>query len=182
MLRKLVLVAVLLVVVLLLYASRQPDTYRVERSAVIAAAPEKVYPLIDDFRQWPRWSPWDKMDPAAKITIGSPSSGPGATYAWEGNRKVGAGTMLLLDDAEPSRVHIKLDFLKPMEGSSDTLFTLTPESGGTRVTWLMSGPMTFLSKVMCTFVSMDKMVGGDFDRGLANMKAVAEGSGVPLRP
>ncbi|ADV84767.1 SRPBCC family protein [Terriglobus saanensis] len=174
MLRKIMIIVVLLVVVLLLYASRQPDMFHVERSLVIAAAPEKIYPLIDDFHQWHLWSPWDKIDPAAKIVIGTPSSGPGATYAWEGNRKVGAGTMVILDDAAPTRVHIKLDFLKPMAGTSENLYTLTPEAGGTRVTWLMTGPMSFVSKIMCVFVSMDKMVGGDFDRGLANMKAVAE--------
>jgi|SRR6187402_2156508 len=182
MVRKLVLIVVLLVVVVLLYASRQPDTFRVERSAVIAASAEKIYPLIDDFHQWRLWSPWNKLDPAAKITIGSPSSGPGATYAWDGNRKIGAGTMLILDDAPPTRVRIKLDFVKPMAGTSENLYTLTPEAGGTRVTWTMTGPMTFVSKVMCVFMSMDKMVGGDFERGLANIKGVAEGSGVPLRP
>ena len=160
---------------LFLYVTGRPDAFRVERSASIDAPPEKVFALINDFHNWPSWSPWDKMDPAMKRTHSGAASGVGAVYAWQGNRKVGEGRMEIIDSSPPSRVAIKLDFLKPFEAHNTADFSLRPAGGGTSVTWAMFGPASFMTKAMGVFMSMDKMVGKDFEQGLANMKAAAEG-------
>lgn len=156
-------------------ALTQPPTFQVVRQVTIQAAPEKIYPFLDDFHQWSAWSPWEKLDPAMKRTFGGPDSGVGATYAWEGNSDVGAGRMEVKEAVAPSKVGIQLDFLKPFEAHNTADFTLTPQGGGTEVVWTMNGNHNFMSKVMCVFVSMDKMVGKDFEKGLANLKAAAEG-------
>ncbi|MBS1816146.1 MAG: SRPBCC family protein [Acidobacteria bacterium] len=174
MLKKILLTLVIVIVAILIFAATKPDTYRVERSISISAPPEKPFALIDDFHHWDLWSPWAHLDPNVKVTYSGPSSGKGAVYAWEGNSKVGAGRMEILDDAPSSHVNIKLDFFKPMQGTSMTDFQLTPEGNGTRVTWVMSGDMNYVSKVMCVFSSMDKMIGKDFEKGLQKMKTQAE--------
>jgi uncharacterized protein YndB with AHSA1/START domain len=174
MLKKVAIVAVVLAAALLAFAATKPDTFRVQRTASIQAPPEKIYPLISDFRGWGAWSPWEKLDPAMKRTHGGAASGTGAVYAWEGNREVGAGRMEIVDAAPPSRVKIKLDFLQPFEAHNFAEFTLAPAGDGTAVTWAMYGPNTFVSKLMSVFVSMDGMVGGYFETGLANLKAAAE--------
>lgn len=177
MVKKILLV--LLVVVLfaiggvLGYAATKPDTFRVERKAVIPAPPEKVYALIEDFHRWGEWSPWEKLDPAMARTHGGPAKGVGATYAWKGNSDVGQGKMEITDAAAPGKVVIKLDFIDPFESSNVTTFTLAPQAAGTEVTWTMDGPMPYLSKVMDTVVGMDRMIGKDFEQGLDNMKAAA---------
>jgi uncharacterized protein YndB with AHSA1/START domain len=141
---------------------------------VIKAPPAKVFALIDDFRQWAGWSPWEKLDPAMKRTHSGAASGKGAVYAWEGNGDVGAGRMEILETTAPSRVLIRLDFMKPFEATNTAEYTIQPEGEATRVTWAMYGPAPFLSKLMQVFVSMDKMIGKDFEQGLANLKALAE--------
>lgn len=148
--------------------------FRVERSARIAAAPEKVFPLIDDLRAWSAWSPWEKLDPAMKKTFGGPARGAGATYAWEGNKKVGAGRMEITESVPSSRVAIKLDFLMPFEARNVAEFRLDADGGATVVTWSMRGPAQLFWKVMGLFMNMDKMIGKDFEAGLAAMKASAE--------
>jgi uncharacterized protein YndB with AHSA1/START domain len=163
------------IVIVLGLAAFQPDDFRVERSATIQAPAAKIYPYLADFHQWPTWSPWEKLDPNMKRTFGGPESGVGATYAWEGNSDVGSGKMEIKEATEPSKVGIQLDFLEPMEATSTTELTLTPQGEGTQVQWAMSGKNNFVAKVMCVFVSMDKMVGKDFEKGLANLKAAAEG-------
>jgi len=168
--------AVLVVVVaaLLVYAATRPDSFRIERSAVIKAPPEKIFALINDLHQWTAWSPWEGIDPALKRSYSGAPSGKGAAYAWEGNNKVGSGRMEILESVPASRIAIKLDFLKPFEAHNTAEFTLAPAGGGTTITWAMSGPSPYVSKVMGLVFNMDKMVGGQFEQGLANLKAKTE--------
>jgi hypothetical protein len=174
MIKTIAIVAVVLIAAVLIYAATRPDAFRVERAASVKAPPAKIFPLINDFHNWGAWSPWEKLDPALKRTYGGPESGKGAVYEWEGNSKVGAGRMEIVDSAAPSKVVIKLDFLRPFEAHNVAEFTLDAKGDATTVTWAMHGPAPYMSKLMGVFVSMDKMVGKDFETGLANMKAAAE--------
>jgi len=174
MLKKILLGVVILIVGVLGYATTQPDSFTVERRITIGASAEQIYPHIADFRRWQAWSPWARLDTAMALTISDPSSGAGATYEWKGNSDVGTGKMEIVESTPSSGVTIKLDFQEPIESHNTTVFTLTPNGTGTDVTWTMSGPSNYLSKLMSTVVSMDKMVGGDFERGLQQLKAVAE--------
>jgi uncharacterized protein YndB with AHSA1/START domain len=158
----------------LLFAASRPNTYRVERSLGIKAPPDKIFPLISDFRQWTGWSPWEKMDPAMRRTHTGAASGTGAKYEWEGNKKVGMGRMEITSTMPGSRVVIQLDFLKPFEAHNVTTFNLAASGGTTNVTWLMDGSHNYMSKVMSVFMNMDKMIGKDFEAGLANLKTLAE--------
>jgi uncharacterized protein YndB with AHSA1/START domain len=176
MLKTIAVVVALVVAGILIFAATKPDTFRVERSIGIKAPPEKVYALIDDFKAWPAWSPWEKKDPAMKRTYGPATSGKGAHYAWEGNGDVGQGSMEITNAAAPSKIELKLDFVKPMEGHNTVVFTLVPHGETTQVTWSMQGPTPFIGKIIHVFINMDKMVGGDFETGLANLKAAAEKS------
>jgi carbon monoxide dehydrogenase subunit G len=166
---------VVLLAALLGFAATRPDTFRVQRSTSIKARPEKVFALVDDFHSWGSWSPWEKLDPAMKKTFSGAASGPGAVYEWEGNKKVGKGRMEITDAAPPSKVTIKLDFLSPFEAHNVAEFMMDAKGDSTDVTWAMHGRSPFMIKVMGLFVSMDRMVGKDFETGLANLKAVAEG-------
>jgi hypothetical protein len=168
---------VVAIVCILILASAKPSDFRVERSITIDAPPAKVAALINDFHNWNAWSPWAAMDPAMKTTYSGPASGPGSIYEWEGNSKVGKGRMEILT-VEPAKTSIKLDFLKPFEGHNTADFLLQPEEGtGTRVTWVMYGPMAFFpGKIMSVFTTMDKMISPDFEKGLASMKSAAEHS------
>jgi len=167
------LVAVLLVTVAVL-ASFQPDVMHVQRSVTIAAPAEKVYPLVDDFKRWTAWSPFEHMDPTMRRTFGTPAAGKGATYAWDGDGKAGAGKMTILESTPPSRIGIALDFERPMKNRADVSFTFVPQGDRTVVTWTMDSPSNFISKVMCVFLDAEKMIGDDFSRGLAALKAAAE--------
>ncbi len=164
----------LAIVVILGLAAFKPDTFRVVRRATIKAPPEKVFSTINDFHQWPQWSPWEKLDPAMKHTHSGTASGVGAAYAWEGNKKVGAGSMEVLESMPWSRIKIKLDFIRPFAGHNITEFTLEPEANNTVVTWAMQGPAPFISKLMQVFMSMDTMIGKDFEEGLNNLGRVSE--------
>jgi carbon monoxide dehydrogenase subunit G len=164
--------AVALIAGVLIYAATQPDTFRVQRSASIKAPPEKIAPLIADFHQWSAWSPYEKYDPAMKRDFSGAASGVGAVYAWSGNGKVGAGRMEVLD-ASAQQVRIKLDFIKPFEGHNTAEFTLAPSGDSTTVTWAMDGPRPYISKLMGVFFNMDKLIGTDFEAGLANLGKVA---------
>lgn len=174
MLKKILIVLVLAVAGVLLYAATKPDTFQVQRRATIAAPPERVFALIDDFHRWSEWSPWEKLDPAMTRTFEGPASGTGAVYAWKGNKDVGQGRMEIAESSPPGRIAIKLDFIEPMESNNVTEFVLAPKDGGTEVTWTMRGPSPYLTKVMDTVVGMDRLIGKDFEAGLANMKAAAE--------
>lgn len=153
----------------------RPDIFRVERSIQIAAAPETVLALIEDFQKWTQWSPYEHMDADLKRTYGGAAKGEGATYAWEG-KKTGSGNMRITR-ATPSLVQIDLNMIKPFQASNLAEFTLTPQDGGTRVTWAMSGTKTLISKLMGLFFNMDRFVGGQFETGLADLKVAAEGRG-----
>jgi uncharacterized protein YndB with AHSA1/START domain len=159
---------------ILAFATTRPDTFRVERSIMIAAPPENVYPFLTDFREWPRWSPWEKLDPEMQRSYGGSASGEGAVYEWNGNRKAGAGRMEIVDASEGRHVEINLTFLRPFVSSNTTEFTLTPKEDGTLLRWQMHGPAGYMSKLMTVFASFDKMIGPDFDRGLESLKHEAE--------
>lgn len=169
-------IAVLAVTFVLLLAARQPDTFRVQRSTLMAASAERIFPLIADVRQMNTWNPFARKDPAIRITYSGPATGPGAAYTFEGNKEVGTGSLRVTEMAVPIRVAMKLDMTAPMEAHNDILFTLVPEGGATRVTWAMQGPCPFLGKVMGVLFDMDKMVGGAFEEGLADLKIRAEGA------
>jgi hypothetical protein len=167
-------VAVVAICVILILAAMKPSTFIVERSVSINAAPEKIAPLINDFHNWSVWSPWARLDPSMKTVYTGAPSGVGAIYEWEGNSKVGKGRMEV-KSVQPSKTSIKLDFLKPFEGHNTADFVLQPEGPATRVTWVMYGPLNFVpGKLMSVFTSMDTMIGDDFQKGLANLKAAAE--------
>lgn len=174
MLKKIAIAIVAIAVIILGLALAQPNTFTVTRSTTIKAPAEKIYPLISDFHNWTTWSPWEHLDPKMVRTYSGTASGTGAIYNWEGNDQVGAGRMEITGVAAPSKIDIKLDFLKPFESHNTTVFTLEPKGDSTNVVWTMTGPSAFITKLMGVFVSMDKMVGPDFEKGLASMKAVAE--------
>ena len=169
-----VVVLIVAAVAVVAYASTRPDSFSVRRSASIKAPPEKIFPLINDYRNWPQWSPYETRDPEMKRTYSGAATGKGAKYAWEGNKNVGTGEMEIIDTAPPRKVLIKLDFMKPFEAHNVAEFTLEPQAGSTNVTWAMHGPVPLFGKVMHMVMDMDKMIGTDFAAGLANMKAVAE--------
>jgi hypothetical protein len=167
------IVVVVVVAAVLGFAMTKPDSFDVQRTTSIKAPPEKIFPLINDFHSWGSWSPWEKLDPAMKRTHSGAESGKGAVYEWDGNKNVGKGRMEITD-ASTSKVTIKLDFLKPIEGHIIAEFTLEPQGDSTNVTWSMRGPAPFISKVIQVFMSMDSMIGKEFDTGLTNLKSIAE--------
>ena len=174
MLRKLLLGVVILIAAVLLLATRQPDTFSVERRIVVNAPPERVFAQINDFHAWEAWSPWAKLDPAMQVTYSGAAQGVGAVYEWRGNSDVGEGRMAIKSATAPSEVMIALDFLTPFESHNVTTFMLTPTESGTEVIWTMKGNAEYVTKLMTMFASMDKMVGPDFSRGLKQLKAVVE--------
>ncbi len=171
----------LLAVVLLfvIVVMTQPSTFRVERSATLAAPAEAVYAQIVDFHAWQGWSPWEKLDPSMQRTYGGPASGTGASYAWSGNEQAGEGKMTITEAKQPSNVTIRLEFIKPFEAMNTTTFTLVPAPGGTKVTWAMEGENTFVGKAFGLFMDMDKMVGADFEKGLGAIKQNVESKAAP---
>jgi Polyketide cyclase / dehydrase and lipid transport len=159
------------------YAATRPDSFRLERRVVINAPAEKVFPLINDFQKWVLWSPWEKKDPSMKRSYSGPAQGLGAGYGWEGNKNVGSGRMEIIDSQPAAKVGLKLDFMTPFEAHNVAEFILMPVKGAagqTEVSWAMSGPQPFVAKLMSLVFNMEKMVGPDFEQGLASMKAVAE--------
>jgi uncharacterized protein YndB with AHSA1/START domain len=177
MFETIVIIAVVLAIaiaVVLILAAAKPDTFSVQRGIAMKAPPEKIFSLINDFHQWGKWSPWENRDPAMTRSFSGAESGQGAVYAWEGNKNVGSGRMEILDAATPSKIIIKLDFLKPFEAHNTAEFTMLPQGDATSVNWVMHGPAPFLSKMMQVFMNMDKMIGKDFEAGLANLKGLAE--------
>lgn len=169
-----VAVIVIIIAAVLIVAATRPDSFRIERAVVIAAPPEKVFPLIDDFHQWEAWSPWEGIDPQLKRTYAGAASGKGAVYEWDGNRNMGHGRMEITESQAPSKLLIDLHFIKPFEARNKVEFTLVPEGAGTRVTQAMFGPSPFISKLMGLVFSMEKMVGTKYEQGLASLKALAE--------
>ncbi len=152
----------------------QPSEYRVTRTALMSAPAPDIFAQIDDFRRWQAWSPWAQRDPAAKASFDGPASGKGAVFAWSGNNEVGEGRMTLTESRPGELVKIKTDFVKPFVGTSYSDFTLKPEGSGTSVSWSMFGENDFIGKAMCLFVSMDKVLGGEMEKGLAGIKQLVE--------
>ena len=169
-------VIVLVVVGILGFATTRPDTFRVERSIVVNAPPARIYPLLDDFHRWGEWSPWEKLDPALKRTFSGAPSGVGAAYAWQGNRDAGEGRMDIVDATPPTALGIRIHFIEPFDSTNRIGFALAPEGGGTRVVWTMEGQAHYVTKLMSLVVSMDRLIGSDFERGLTTLKSVAERS------
>ena len=162
------------IVVLLGVATTRPDSFHVERSSDIKASPQKIFESISDFHKWRSWSPWEDIDPAMKRSYSGPASGTGTAYMWEGNLKVGTGRMEIVDSAAPSQVVIRFDYLKPISMSSTVAFVLADTAGVTHVTWSLDGSNSFLMKVVSIFMDMDKIMGKDFEAGLAKLKAISE--------
>ena len=167
-------VFILAVAGVLAYAATRPDVFQVRRSTTITAPPEKIFPLINDFKSGTAWSPYEKKDPAMKRTYGATPAGKGATYAWDGNSNVGGGNMLITDAPAPSKVALDLNMTRPMTAHNKVEFMLTPAGDSTTVTWTMNGNAPYWAKIFHVFFNMDKMVGGDFEAGLAKLKSVAE--------
>jgi carbon monoxide dehydrogenase subunit G len=174
MIKTIAIVIVLAILAILAYAATRPNDMRVERKISIKAAPEKIFPYINDFHQWAVWSPYEKIDPSMQRTHSGPQSGVGAVYGWSGTGKAGVGRMEITSTTPASQINIKLDFEKPFAGHFTTLYTFVPQGDNTEVTWAMFGPAAYISKVMGIFFNMDNMIGRDFETGLANLKTVAE--------
>ena len=174
MLKKILFVVVILIAGIFAVALTKPDTFSVQRSVSIKAPPEKIFAVLNDFKRWPEWSPWEKLDPAMQRSHSGTPSGKGAAYAWKGNSEVGAGRMEIRESSPPNRVSMQLDFIEPFEGHNTADFTLAAKGDTTDVTWTMTGPTPLASKLMQVFVSMDTMIGKDFEAGLANLKALTE--------
>lgn len=167
-------IIVVAVLAILAIAATKPNNFVVQRTTDITAAPETVFALIDDFHKWRDWSPWEGLDPDLRRKMSGAQSGRGAVYEWDGNKKVGSGRMEIVEAAAPNKVAIKLDFLRPFEAHNMAEFTIVPQGQTTRVNWAMRGPSLFMTKVMQTVMNFDKMIGKDFEKGLANLKAIAE--------
>jgi hypothetical protein len=174
MLKKILIGLVIIGVVFAVIVALQPSEYRVVRTATISAPAPVVFQQVNDFHNWNAWSPWAKLDPAMKQTYEGAPAGAGAIYTWAGNGQVGAGRMTLTVSRPNELVRIKLEFLKPFASTAATEFTFKPEANQTTVTWSMAGEKNFIAKAFGLFMNMDKMIGGDFEKGLAQMKSVAE--------
>ena len=173
MLKKILIGLGVVFALLLIAISLQPATFHVERSISISAPPEAAFAQVNDFHAWHAWSPWEKMDPAMKRTFDGAPAGVGAKYAWVGNNDVGEGRMTI-EESSPTKIAIKLEFLKPFEATNTATFTFTKTGEGTKTTWAMDGNNNFFSKAMSLVMNMDKMIGPDFERGLAGIKTAAE--------
>ncbi len=174
MLKKILIGVAAVIVLFVIVVMTRPAEFKIERSTTVSAPPEVVFAQVNDFHAWPAWSPWEKLDPGMKRTHSGAPAGTGAAYAWQGNDDVGEGRMTIEKSDAPSTIGIKLEFLKPFAATNQTTFTFANTGGGTKVTWAMEGKNNFAAKAFSLFMNMDKLVGGDFERGLAAMKAVSE--------
>jgi uncharacterized protein YndB with AHSA1/START domain len=174
MIKIIAIVVIGLLAGILIFAATRPDTLRVQRSTSIKAPPEKIFAFINELQRWSAWSPYEKKDPAMKRSFSGPASGKGAVYEWDGDKNVGKGRMEITETVPPSKIVIKLDFIKPFEGHNIAEFIMDGKGDATNVTWAMHGPAPYVSKLMGIFFNMDNMIGKDFEAGLANLKAVTE--------
>jgi uncharacterized protein YndB with AHSA1/START domain len=170
---------IVLIAVFLIVVGARPGAFRVERSTIIAAPAEKIFDLINDLQSWASWSPYEKLDPNTKHTFEGPRQGVGASCAWAGNSKVGQGKMTITESKPYEHIVMRLDFVKPFKGTNRGEFTLKPVAEGIAVTWAMSGETGFICKMFSVFMNMDRMIGKEFETGLADMKRVADAA-VPL--
>lgn len=168
------IIIIFAIAAILIFAAMQPNSFRVQRSVTIKAPAEKVFTLINDFHRWEAWSPWEKVDPAVKRVYSGAASGTGAAYAWEGNNEIGQGRMDIIESIPSSKVLVKIEFIKPFAATNTVEFNLAQNGENTTVTQAMYGPSPFISKLMSLFFSMEKMVGGKYEEGLAALKAIAE--------
>jgi len=176
MLIKILIAIAAIVIVFLIVAAMRPSNFRVTRSASIPASSAAVFPHVNNLHKFQDWSPWAKMDPAAKTAFEGPPEGTGAAFRWAGNKNVGEGRMILTESRPNELIRFRLEFIKPFAGTNTAEFTFQPEGNQTTVTWSMSGKNNFLMKAVGMFLNCDKMVGGQFEQGLANLKAVATGA------
>lgn len=168
------IIVIVLIAGVVIVAAMQPDTFRMQRSIGIKAPPEKIFPYLNDFEQAMAWSPYEKKDPAMKRKFNGATGGKGAVYEFEGNNEVGAGRIEILESVPFEKVILRLDMIKPMKGSNTIEYLLEAKGDTTEVTWAMHGQAPFISKLVCLFFNMDKMVGGDFEKGLASLKSLVE--------
>lgn len=164
------------IIVVFVLASRQPDDFRITRTGTIAAPASAIFPHVNNLQNWNAWSPWAKLDPQAKNSFEGPDEGVGAKMSWAGNNKVGVGSMTITESRPDDFIQFKLEFQKPMQATNTAEFTFKPEGDQTIVTWGMSGTNNFMAKVMGLIMNCDKMVAGQFEKGLANLKGVVEAS------
>jgi hypothetical protein len=169
-----VIVLVVIVAVLCVVVALQPGHYTVERSATMNAPASVVFAQVNDFHKWEAWSPWAKIDPAMKQSYEGAPAGVGAAYSWAGNSQVGEGKMTITDSHPSDSIKIKLEFIKPFAATNATDFMFTSQGNQTNVKWTMSGDNNFIGKAFGLFMNMDKMIGNDFEKGLAQMKSVSE--------
>lgn len=174
MIKKILLGLVALIAIVCVIAAFQSDDMNVTRTTTVAAPPEAVFKVVNDFRQWDAWSPWSKLDPNMKKSLEGPAEGVGAIYKWSGNNEVGEGSTTLVESKPNEKVAMKLAFVRPMEGTSDVQFSFVPEAGGTKVIWAMQSKKPFIGKVVSLFMDCEKMCGDQFNEGLANLKRIAE--------
>jgi len=180
--KKIAIGFLVVILVLVVVIALQPADFRVTRSAEINAKPKVIFSKIQNFNHWKDWSPWEKMDPSMKKTLSGPTEGKGTVYEWTGNSQVGKGRMEVVDVIADQKVVIKLDFIEPFAASNMTEFVITPKGEGATVTWSMSGKNNFVSKAMGLFMDMDKMIGNDFEKGLADLKKIAEAAAAAEAP
>lgn len=169
--------ALVVIAIFLIFVATRPSQFKYSRTAVIPVSPDKVFPLLNDFHEWEHWSPWAKIDPNAENSFDGPTSGVGSKFAWDGNNKVGAGRMEIIKSRPNELINIDLVFLKPMQANNLAEFQFQPEGTGTRVTWTMSGSIGCMGKLFNLFMNCEKMVGGQFEQGLENMKRLATSRG-----
>ena len=174
MFKKILLLLVVGLAGLAVYVATQPDHFRIERRATVNAPPQAVFTQVNDFSKWDDWSPWAKLDPNSKIAFEGPQAATGAVFKWSGNDKVGEGKMTVVESKPNDAVRLKVDFVKPFEGTSNSDFAFKPEGDGTAVTWTMSAHHNFIEKAFCLVMNGKKMIGDDLENGLAQMKALAE--------
>lgn len=171
---KIVAVLAVLLVILIVVIATRPGEFRVARSTTVNTPPAAVFAHVNELKKWEAWNPWGKVDPNMKLTYAGPAAGVGASYAWVGNNEVGEGKGTVTEVRANELVQLKLEFFKPMAGVSIAEFTFKPQGDKTEVTWAMSGKNNFIAKAMCMIMNMDKMIGGQFEKGLADLKAAAE--------
>jgi hypothetical protein len=168
------IVVVVLIIAAIAFIATRPTNSRIQRSAQINAPADVVFSIINDLRRWTEWSPYDKRDPNMKKTFEGPSAGPGAVYTWNGNSQVGEGRLTIVESKPGELVSMRLEFSRPFKCDNQVNFRIVPSDGGTRVSWIMDGKNNFMGKFMSLIMDMDKMVGTDFEHGLANLNTVAQ--------
>lgn len=176
MLKKVLLGIASIIAIILILAAFQPKEFKVARSALFLATPAEIFPHVNNFHAWEKWSPWEKLDPNITKSFEGPQEGEGAVYGWSGNKDVGVGKMTIAQSLPPEKIVINMNFIEPMPGDALVEFDFKPVEGGTTVIWGMSGKNNYLGRIMCLFMNMDKMIGDNFEKGLADLKSIVEAS------